>query len=206
MEVFRTPLDHRRYIRLMRRFTRRWHVKILSWCLMPNHVHLVMSPSTEDGLALAVGETHRRYTLHVNGREGVRGHLFQERFHSYPIETDTHLLAVVRYVERNPLRAGFVRAPEDYPWCSARHRILGTPDPLLSTPLPLSIEAPWKEFLSLSETSDELGNLRIHSRTGRPLGTPEWLHRLEDLTHRKLTPRKRGWPPGRPREPGKPAN
>ena len=80
---------------------------------MPNHVHLIAVPATQEGLPRAIGEAHRRYTRHVNFREGWRGHLWQERFASFPMD-ENHLLAAVRYVEMNPVAAGLVDVPEEY--------------------------------------------------------------------------------------------
>jgi len=99
---------------------------------MSNHVHFLMVPSDKSGLAKAVGETHRCYTNHINQNEGVLGHLFQERFHSFPIQCDEHLLAVARYIERNPVRAKIVRLASDYAWSSAQYRIGQKPDLLVT--------------------------------------------------------------------------
>jgi putative transposase len=81
-------------------------------------------PELETGLARAVGEAHRRYTRRINFREGWRGHLWQERFASFPMD-ENYLLAAVRYVEMNPVAAGLVKKPEDYPWSSAKAHLAG---------------------------------------------------------------------------------
>jgi len=120
MAIFSSGGDRQAYLTLIAEFAARWNFAIWAWCLMTNHVHLVVVPAREDSLARAIGEAHRRYTRRINLREGVRGHLFQERFHSYPIQQDKHLLAVVRYVECNPVRAKLVAPVEDYPWSNAR--------------------------------------------------------------------------------------
>ena len=120
MPVFASDHDRQKYLSLLKEFGARHGVQFWAWCLMTNHVHLVVVPKHDTSLARAIGEAHRRYTLALNVREGVRGHLFQERFHSFPIQTDRHLIAVVRYVERNPVRAGLARQAADYPWSSAR--------------------------------------------------------------------------------------
>jgi putative transposase len=89
---------------------------------MPNLVHLVMVPSTEDGLRATPGEAHRQYSRHINLRQGWREHLWQERFHSFLVKED-YLLAIVRYVECNPVAARLCRHPEDWPWSSAHARL-----------------------------------------------------------------------------------
>ena len=110
--------DYRRYLDLMRQWCTQYQVQIWAYCLMPNHVHLILVPPSEDGLARAVGEAHRRYTRHVNFREGWRGHLWQGRFASFVMD-EAYLLAATRYVERNPVRARLVDRAADWPWSSA---------------------------------------------------------------------------------------
>jgi putative transposase len=102
---------------------------------MPNHVHLIAVPNTKDGLNLAIGEAHRRYTRHINFREGWRGHLWQGRFSSF-IMAEKYLLTCTRYVELNPVRAGLVKKPEACPWSSAKAHINEQNDILVKiTPL-----------------------------------------------------------------------
>src|SRR3989337_4593233 len=104
-ETFFCEEDYRTYIRLVAEWCREYKVDVWAYCLMPNHVHMIVVPETENGLRRAIGEAHRLYTRHINFREGWRGHLWQGRFASYPME-ENHLLATARYVELNPVRAG----------------------------------------------------------------------------------------------------
>lgn len=99
--------DYQAYSDLMADWCKKYHVEIWAWCLMPNHVHLIAVPETEDGLARAIGEAHRRYTRRINFREKWKGHLWQERFASFPMD-ESYLLAAARYVEMNPVAAGIV--------------------------------------------------------------------------------------------------
>ena len=101
-----------------------------AYCLMPNHVHLIAVPATEEALRLALGEAHRRYTRRVNFREGWRGHLWQGRFASFPLD-NAHLYLAARYVELNPVRAGLVKRPEAYRWSSAGAHLRGRDDELV---------------------------------------------------------------------------
>lgn len=94
---------------------------------MPNHVHLVAVPQSEEWLARAIGEAHRRYTRWINFREGWRGHLWQERFASFPMD-ETNLLTAARYVEMNPVQAGLVQSPEEYRWSSVPAHMEGEDD------------------------------------------------------------------------------
>ncbi|MDO9079874.1 MAG: transposase [Desulfuromonadales bacterium] len=111
--------DYSTYIDLMAEWCGKYRVTIWAWCLMPNHVHLIAVPESEESLARAIGEAHRRYTRRINFREKWRGHLWQERFASFPMD-EGHLVSAARYVEMNPVAAGIVASPEDYPWSSAR--------------------------------------------------------------------------------------
>jgi len=198
LPIFASDEDRAEYLRLLKAFGARAGLRVWAWCLMTNHVHLVVVPAREHALARGIGEAHRRYTRYVNFRDGVRGHLFQERFHSFPIQTDRHLITVVRYVERNPVRARLVRRAVEYPWSSARHHVTGQPDHLV-TDSPIREMVPAWGALLQQESEDELAVIRRHVRTGRPWGTERWLKALEQRVGRTLRPRKAGWPKGRPR-------
>ena len=124
LPVFFHDDDRELYLGLLAEAARASDTRCLAWCLMDNHVHLVLVPRTADGLRATLGEAHRRYTRHVNFREGWRGHLFQGRFASYPMD-DGHLMAAVRYVEQNPVAAGLVATAADWRWSSARSHVAG---------------------------------------------------------------------------------
>jgi putative transposase len=115
---------------------------------MTNHVHLIATPDKADSLVRAIGEAHRRYTRMINFRDNVRGFLFQGRFSSCPVSTGDYLLAAVRYVERNPVRAGMVTLPWEYPWSSARfHLGITERDPLVKKSSLLKVSMPlWKKL------------------------------------------------------------
>ncbi|WP_267927357.1 transposase [Desulfolithobacter dissulfuricans] len=188
--VFFCDDDYLAYIELMGEWCRKHGVGIWAWCLMPNHVHLVAVPQTETGLARAIGEAHRRYTRRINFRENWRGHLWQERFASFPMD-EHHLLASIRYVEMNPVAAGLVSEPGQYRWSSARAHLEGTDD-LLASPFPFPELIPrWDDFLHLS-TAEELEKLKRHEHTGRPLGSDSFVESMEKTLGRILRPQKPG--------------
>ena len=192
-ETFFTKDDYRTYLELMGEWCGECGVEIWAYCLMPNHVHLIAVPSEAEGLARAIGEAHRRYTRYVNFREGWRGHLWQGRFGSFAMDEE-HLLAAARYIELNPVRARIVRKPHRYPYSSARAHLEGRADPLLSnSPLTEMIDD-WAGFLSERTDDAEQALLRRHERTGRPLGSKEFVRRLEKQLGRKLHPQKGGRP------------
>ena len=197
MEVFSAPGDYETYRALLGEWCGAAETEIWAYCLMPNHVHLILVPSREDGLRAALGEAHRRYTRHVNTREGWRGHLWQERFHSFVMDED-HLLACARYVELNPVRAGLVERPEDWQWSSARAH-LGIGDDGITARRPLLDRvADWRGFLDGGLDATTLETIRRHARTGRPLGVESFLEGRERSLGRRVRPRPRGRPKRRP--------
>jgi len=179
------------YQKLMAQWCRRYSVAVWAYCLMPNHVHLIVVPETPQGLHQAVGEAHRRYTRHVNFREGWRGHLWQGRFASFVMD-EPHLMAALRYVELNPVRAGLAERPENYPWSSARAHVQGTGDGLVRVEPMRSAVGDWSSFLTVDVQECEMAALRSHERTGRPLGGAGFLQALEAQLGRPLHKRKPG--------------
>jgi putative transposase len=182
--------DYHAYIDLTAEWCQRYGVEIWAWCLMPNHVHLIAVPSTESGLARAVGEAHRRYTLRINSREQWRGHLWQERFASCPMD-ESYLLAAIRYIEMNPVAAQLASHPADYPWSSAAAHLAGVDDPLVKVEPLLALVPDWAKFLQLT-SPEEVETLQRHERTGRPLGNDSFIGDLETALGRVLRPQKPG--------------
>jgi len=172
-------------------------VEVWAYCLLPNHVHLIAVPDGEQGLARAIGEAHRRYTVRVNQRENWRGYLWQGRFSSYPLD-EQYLLAAVRYVELNPVRAGLAERAWQYPWSSAAAHVRGKNDLLVKVRPMLNRVVDWREYLSTELDSTDMETIRRHARTGRPLGSDEFVESLEDKVGRALAPRKRGPRPHKP--------
>lgn len=171
-------------------------VEVLAYCLMPNHVHFILVPSTIDGLRHALAGAHRRYTSSVNRRQKWQGHLWQERFHSFPLDHD-HLIAAVRYVELNPVRAGLVAIPGAWVWSSAAARLADTSDALVARarPPPLDGIDSWAAYLETGSTTALGEQIHRHIQNGKPLGSDGFIARLEQMTGQMLVVR----PPGRPR-------
>ena len=190
-DVFFRDDDYEAYLRLMREWCDKERVAVWAYCLMPNHVHLVAVPETEAGLARAIGEAHRRYTRRVNFREKWRGYLWQGRFASCPMD-EHYLLAAVRYIERNPVRAGLAKRAWEYRWSSAAAHLQGEDDVLVRVRPMLERVADWREYLGLEPTASEGEALRLHNRTGRPLGSETFVEKLELLVGRSLKPQKPG--------------
>ncbi len=183
-ETFFRPEDYALYREIMADWCGREGVRIWAYCLMPNHVHLIAVPETEAALRRAIGEAHRRYTLHINAREDWTGHLWQGRFASFPMD-EAHLLAATRYVELNPVAAGLVRRPGEWRWSSARAHLEGADDGLATVAPLLELVPDWPGFLSEAVSEDQEAVLEKHGRTGRPLGGAAFIERLEtDLSRR----------------------
>ncbi|MEA3051200.1 MAG: REP-associated tyrosine transposase [Sphingomonadales bacterium] len=165
---------------------------VWAWCLMPNHVHLVLVPSAEDGLGAVLRRTQGRYTRAINAREGRVGHLWQARYGSFVMD-EPYLLACARYVELNPVRAGLAARPEDWPWSSARAH-LGESEDGLTDPLPLLERWPeWRAVIDAPLDEGTRQAIRQRERTGRPLGGKAFVDRFGRTA--SPTGARRGRPP-----------
>ena len=195
MQVFFSEDDYRQYVAILHKQACRHALDIWAYCLMPNHVHLVVVPSSEQGLAVPLGRAHHRYALEINSRNDWTGHLWQERFSSFPMD-EAHLMAAIRYVLLNPVRAGLARTAIEWPHSSARAQVLGEPDLLVNCKPGAERVHDWQTFLA--ENADgAMEALRRHGRLGRPLGSDDFIARLESISGRTLRPRKVGRKPRR---------
>jgi len=185
--------DQEIYLDLLAEQTLKAGVEIWAYCLMPNHVHLILKPAHADGLGRAIGEAHRRYTNFINARGRWTGHLFQSRFASVVLD-DIHLTRAVRYVSLNPVRARLVSQPQDWKWSSVRAHLSGVDD-VLVTVRPVLDRIPHLRALLQGSTEEDFGGLRRAEATGRPLGAPEFVTGLENLLGRKIARRAPGRKP-----------
>ncbi|HVP11938.1 MAG TPA: transposase, partial [Phycisphaerae bacterium] len=158
-KTFFVKADYQAYLELMAQWCDLCGVSVWAYCLMPNHVHLVVVPKSPDGLRRAIGEAHRRYTRRVNFREGWRGHLWQGRFASFVMD-EPYLLACSRYVERNPVRAGLCKQPGDWPWSSAAAHLSGRDDALVRVSPLLELVPSWRKHLSADPDAETVEQLR----------------------------------------------
>lgn len=197
MPVFFGDDDRAAYLDLVADACGKRGVTCLAWCLMDNHVHLILVPIQAADLAAALGEAHRLYTRRVNFREEWRGYLFQGRFASYPMD-DAHLMAAVRYVENNPVAAGMVTRAEDWRWSSARSHIAGkrvAGDSLTDVAVLGQHIDDWRAMLSHGLEAGgpvEGGAIEARLRTGRPLADAEWIAAMETRMGRQLAPGRPG--------------
>lgn len=144
--VFFSDDDYRAYIELLCEAREKANVEVWAYCLMPNHVHIIATPNDKDSLRRFLGEAHRHYTRRINFREGWRGHLWQERFHSFVMD-EPHLLAAARYVELNPVHAELCNIPAQWPWSSAQAHLQGEDDALVVVRPMLQLVKCWEAYL-----------------------------------------------------------
>ena len=184
--------DYALYLDLLADAAGRSGVEVWSYCLMPNHVHIVAVPSDSDGLRRTFRYVHRHYTGYVNARLRVTGHLWQGRFSSVAMD-EPHFVTALRYVALNPVRARLVERAEDWPWSSTRALIAAQDDHVVKVAPALERVGDFAVFLG--EEFDEAltyAALRKAESVSRPVGSKEWLAEMEERTGLKLAPKKRG--------------
>ena len=187
-----------RYLELLVEYAEKHALAVQAYCLMTNHLHLVAVPRDEASLAAALKPVHTRYTQHINRTRGLSGRLWQGRFFSCPLDEE-HLWSAVRYIERNPVRAGLVERAEDYRWSSAAAHCALRADGVLSDPCALTARLDprqWSQWLGApwDDEQEIAARLRRCTHTGRPAGGADFLARLEALLGRVLRAKKVGRP------------
>lgn len=180
--------------------TARWiPVRILAYCIMPNHWHMVLWPTRDGELGSFVQRlttTHVR-RWHLYRKSVGSGHLYQGTYKSFPIEDDEHFLTVCRYVEQNPLRTGLVERAEDWRWSSLGLRNTGISEKkkLLLSGWPVPRPLDWVSMVNQGLTSKELEALRLSAQRGRPYGNESWQAAIAKRLGLESTFRSRGRPP-----------
>lgn len=187
--IFFSDEDRQAYLDLLSIYCRKTGTRCFAWCLMDNHVHLVLVPATSDGLRATMAAVHTAYSQRINAAQATSGHLFQGRFLSYPMD-DAHLMVAVRYIENNPVKAGLVGDAEDWKWSSAQAHINGRSDGLTAIADLGQHVANWRAMLRDGlEAADQV---EAAIRTGLPLGTQAWRESVARQFGRSLTPGKSG--------------
>ena len=184
--------DYELYRDLLSEAAKKAGAEIWCYCLMPNHVHIIIVPSDEDGLRRTFADAHRRYTGYINARMRITGHLWQGRFGSVVMDED-HLFHAVRYVSLNPVRAGLVKRADQWKWSSVTAHLAGRDDGLVNTAPILERYGDFGKYIgSADDQSDEYKSLRQSETIGRPLGSDRWLESLEKQTGKIFKTQKRG--------------
>ncbi|MFT6747346.1 MAG: putative transposase [Glaciecola sp.] len=199
MNVFEDDEDKHQYMEFFMFYKNKFQVKLYAWCLMDNHVHFIVEPSTEKGLAQLFSFTHMRYSQYFNKKKGVKGHLWQGRFFSCPLDVE-HLYEAVRYVELNPKRAGMVKRIDGYRWSSLLMHLKGKGEFEVS-PISdyLDIEN-WKDYLNEKVNDDMVQLIKSTTKANRPAGNSIFIGELEKITGRSFSFNKKGRPKKEKRE------
>jgi putative transposase len=196
--VFHVEEDRTVYLQLLREYGERYAVRWWGYCLMSNHVHLVAVPMKENALANALRRAHSDYARYANVKLRTSGHFWQNRYYSCPLDR-IHQWTALAYVERNPVRAGMVSRAEDYVWSSAPMRLSGSDaSEFLDLAQWRRCYSPerWRDILATGVGEEaEWERIREATRTGRPLGSPDFVRDVGVGLGRVLERRKAGRPP-----------
>jgi putative transposase len=203
-EVFADDSDHLAFIEAIARAKERYPFRLFGYCLMTDHFHLLLRPGDGQSVSRILQSMTVAHTSRYHKRHQTSGHVWQGRFKSPAIQDDVHLLAVLRYIEANPLRAKLVTNLKDYRWSSYRAHGLGEADPLLD-PMPEWEElgrtdkercSRWRRHVALGESEKDLAAIRASAHSGRPFGSEDWV----DATAKRLSVELTARPRGRPRK------
>ena len=196
-DVFFTDEDRVAYLEWMRESCARHRVAVLAYCLMTNHIHVIVVPPRHNALENVFRPLHTRYAQRVNRARKWKGHLWQGRFFSSALD-ELYLWAALRYVERNPVRARIVRKAENYPWssaaahCGLRESRTLTNDQYWLTQF--QSVGNWSKWLAEGDQPDQIEVLRRHVARGLPCGSETFVRKLERIAGQALRYRPRGRP------------
>jgi len=198
-EIFDDAADYGAFERVMGKVIETTPMRVLAYCLMPNHFHLLLWPRADGHLAAFMQRlqvTHVR-RWHEHRHSTGCGHLYQGPFKSFPVQADEHFLTVARYVERNALRARMVRAAENWRYSSLWRREKGSPeDRGMLAEWPVRRPADWLEWVNQPQSDKELEQIRRSVNKGQPFGSVPWQQKTAAALGLESTFRK----PGRPRK------
>lgn len=196
LPLFRKPADYDAFLGVLDEALQRHPIRLLAYCLMPTHWHFVLWPDADGQLTnllrwLTLTHSVRWQTHHHSIGSG---HVYQNRFKSFPVEGDDHLYAVLRYVERNPLRAGLVGRAEMWAWSSLAARVAGGEAARRLHPWPAPTPENWVQYVNEPQTEAELAGVRCSVVRGRPYGSEAWVEAVVQSLGLRATVRPRGRP------------
>ena len=195
--LFESDADFEAFESVLSEACDRVRMRVLAYCVMPNHWHLVLWPRADGDLSRFVGWLTLTHTQrwHAQRHSAGTGHVYQGRFKSFPVQDDDHLLTVIRYVERNPLRAGLVRRAQDWRWGSFWRREFGTDDDrAILAARKVVPPKRWVQVVNAAQTAAEEEALRAAIVRGRPFGADRWVGRAARRLGLEGTLRPRGRP------------
>jgi putative transposase len=197
--VFSRDEDYTAFIRAVSQACEQYPLRVLAYCVLPTHFHLVLWPHRDGDLSRWMQWAQNAHVRRHHQLNHSSGHLWQGRYKAFPIAPDDHLLAVLRYVEGNPLRAGLVREAQDWPWSSLRWLPGAVGAPLALDPGPVPRPADWLALVNQPQTEAELARLRASVNRGSPFGEPAWQQETAVRLSLQHTLRPRGRPRKLPR-------
>ena len=197
LTIFEKDQDYEAFEQILAEAVERSQMRLLSYCVMPNHWHLVVWPEKDGQLSEFTGWLTLTHTQrwHAHRQSAGSGHVYQGRFKSFPVQGDEHFYTVCRYVERNALRANLVKAADRWKWSSLYRWWHGTPsDQQLLSPWPLPRKRSWLEHVARPVTEAEYATLQRSIKRGCPYGDENWASRQIKLLGLESTVKPRGRP------------
>lgn len=185
-QVFFDDQDRKHYIGLLIKYTDKWLAPVLAYCLMDDHVHLLIRPHHEISLDKIMQGIAPCYTQYINRKHKRTGRLWECRYYSSIIDTEKYLWSAVRYIEQNPVRANYVKNAEDYPFSSAPFHINGVKDNVIGENIILESERKdYTEYVRSRVSEKEINNIREHTRSGKPFGSDKFINMLENILNKE---------------------
>ncbi len=197
---FAAAKDFAAYANWLKQYSDKFDVALHAWVFMTNHVHLLVTPGTEDGIPRTMQSLGRQYVRYFNDAYKRTGTLWEGRYKSCVVDAEPYLLTCQRYIELNPVRAGMVRTPADYPWSSYQVQALGKPAAMWQ-PHPLYLQlandreerfATYQALCHAPIDEDTVRTIRESTNKGLALGNDRFKAKIEQLTGRRVSARKRG--------------
>lgn len=192
-QVYHTDADYQEFVNRIAAASERLPMRVIAACLMPNHFHLVLWPFCDRDLSRWMQWLMTSHVRRYHRRYGGSGHVWQGRFKAFPIQQDGHLLTVIRYVERNPVRARFVERAENWRWSSLQWWSSQARPSFLTT-WPIERPRNWRWRVNQPETEMELAALQQSVDRGTPFGSQLWTRRTAIQLGLESTLRSRGRP------------
>jgi putative transposase len=194
-DVFFDENDRWVYLYLLKNYSRKYSCPVLAYCLMPNHVHLLVRPLQKSSLSKTMQGIALCYTQYINKKYNKSGRLWESRYYSCVVDGENYLWPAVRYIEQNPRRGGLVDMEEKHLYSSAKSRVTGAVDEMLDEEIfGEKGRSEYVDFLHSAVGDDEINDIRSCTRTGRPFGSKLFIETLEQSLGISLTKQPRGRP------------
>ncbi len=199
MRLFAKKADYKSFEQIIIEATEKHPMRLISYCVMPNHWHFVLWPRKNDDLSKFIGWLTLTHTQrwHAHRKSAGSGHVYQGRFKSFPVEPGNHLVTVCRYVERNPLKANLVDRAQDWQWSSLwRHQHGTDEEKTLLSPWSQDRPSDWLTLVNRPQTQSEFESIQRAIHRGNPFGSESWIQKTASSLNLESTLR----PHGRPRK------